>query len=277
MPPEGSGDRVWRCRLAEGYEVLIAGTKGSPLKTRCRAWRALIPFCGPSRHNCGCGRNPQGRRSYGRCRRSSAAVSFILRSRSERLLSKGTEKSRMKARMPSDGSGSGRASCGLCSACGGPDGEVCRWVRQPGSGQADIHDPQIALWNRSRFSAGKEARPASGRYRPPLDLQEMVDHSLGPLLILFFPQEEEFAQKMRVAEGMVTVVLQIGIPEVVDGAARKSGRMSAASMAWRSAPLVREVPGEPVGRDGVQQCRLPTARTPVRRSRPLRRWPPDRG
>jgi hypothetical protein len=49
----------------------------------------------------------------------------------------------------------------------------------------------------------------------------MVDHGLGPRLSVLLPQEDEFAQQMRVAEGVVAVILQVGAPEVVDGATLK--------------------------------------------------------
>jgi len=38
------GNWVGRCRLAEGYDVSMAGTKGLPAKTRRKASRAFSPF-----------------------------------------------------------------------------------------------------------------------------------------------------------------------------------------------------------------------------------------
>jgi hypothetical protein len=52
----------------------------------------------------------------------------------------------------------------------------------------------------------------------------MVDHQLGPLLVLLLPQEDQFAQEVRVAESVVAVVLEVGVPEVVDGAAPEVGQ-----------------------------------------------------
>ena len=60
------------------------------------------------------------------------------------------------------------------------------------------------------------------------------------------------SQEVRVAKGVVAVVLQVGVPEVVDGAAPEAGQDAGGVHGFASAPRVRKVPGEPAGRDGVQ-------------------------
>ena len=80
----------------------------------------------------------------------------------------------------------------------------------------------------------------------------MVDHRLGPLLVLLLPQEDQLAQEVRVAESVVAVVLEVGVPEVVDGAAPEVGQDVGGVHGFAPAPLVRKVPGEPAGRDGMQ-------------------------
>jgi len=80
----------------------------------------------------------------------------------------------------------------------------------------------------------------------------MVDHRRGPLLLLLLIEEDQFAHEVRVAESMLAVILQIGLPEVVDSATPE-GRKNAGNIhGFASAPLVREVPGQQGGRDGMQ-------------------------
>jgi hypothetical protein len=59
-------------------------------------------------------------------------------------------------------------------------------------------------------------------------------------------------QQVRGAEGMVAVALQAGVTEVVDGATVEVGQHVGSVHGFASAPLVREVPREPTGRDGVR-------------------------
>jgi len=57
---------------------------------------------------------------------------------------------------------------------------------------------------------------------------------------------------VRIAESVVTVVLDVGVPEVVDGAAPEVGQDIGGVHGFASAPLVCKVPGKPAGRDGMQ-------------------------
>jgi len=76
-------------------------------------------------------------------------------------------------------------------------------------GLAGFHDPQIALVASVKVLGrqGAEARVAEGIDRF-LDPHQMVDHRLGPLLVLLLPQEDQFAQEGRVAESVVAVYLR---------------------------------------------------------------------
>ena len=115
-------------------------------------------------------------------------------------------------------------------------------------GIAGFHDPPIALVESVEVLCrqGGEARVAGGIDRR-LDRQQMVDHRLGPLLALLLPQEDQFAQEVRVTESVVAVVLEVGVPEVVDGAAPEVGQDVGGVHGFAPAPLVRKVPGEPSG------------------------------
>ncbi len=106
---------------------------------------------------------------------------------------------------------------------------------------------------------GGETHAAGGVHRR-LDVQQMVDHGLGPRLVLLLPQEDQFAQEMGVAEGVAAVVRQVGVPEIVNGAAPEAGQDAGGVHGLAPASCVREIPGEPAGRDGVQPVQ--TARGP---------------
>ena len=54
-----------------------------------------------------------------------------------------------------------------------------------------------------------------------LDRPRRIDHVLSPGLRTLLPQEDTFAQQMRVAEGVPAVILQVGAPKVVDRSALK--------------------------------------------------------
>ena len=56
---------------------------------------------------------------------------------------------------------------------------------------------------------------------PLVHREQQVKHGFGPLLFLLFEQKHEFPQVMGVTEAVVTVIGEIGLPEVVDQAATK--------------------------------------------------------
>ena len=85
----------------------------------------------------------------------------------------------------------------------------------------------------ARSSAGGAARQSvAGGIDRRLDRQQMVDHRLGPLLVLLLPQEDQFAQEVRAYESVVAVVLEVGVK-------RSRGRRGPGSRAgcWRRSRL----------------------------------------
>ena len=85
---------------------------------------------------------------------------------------------------------------------------------------AGVDDLEVALVEpvEVRVRQRGEARIA-GRIDRGLDRQQMVDHGLGPRLMLFLPQEDEFALQVGVAERVGAVVLLVRPEEVMDGPA----------------------------------------------------------
>jgi len=57
---------------------------------------------------------------------------------------------------------------------------------------------------------------------------------------------------MTVAQGVVATVVEVGLPEVVDRAAPVLGQDPGGVHGLAPPPLVRAVPGQQPGRDGVQ-------------------------
>ncbi len=54
--------------------------------------------------------------------------------------------------------------------------------------------------------------------------EQAVDHGLGPGLVLLLVEEDEFAQQVGVADGVLAVVVEVGFPKVVDGATLEGGK-----------------------------------------------------
>ena len=65
-----------------------------------------------------------------------------------------------------------------------------------------------------------------------LDGEQVVDHGLGPNLLVLLVEEDEFAQQVGVAEGVGAVVFEVGFPEVVDGTALEGGQDAGGIRAW---------------------------------------------
>jgi len=84
-------------------------------------------------------------------------------------------------------------------------------------GVARVHYLKVAGVEAVEFRGGQGGSTGlPGGVDRRLDRQQMVDHGLGPRLRVLLPQEDEFAQQMRVREGVVAVILQVGNPEGVD-------------------------------------------------------------
>ncbi len=73
----------------------------------------------------------------------------------------------------------------------------------------------------------------SGGIDRVLDVPQALDHALGPPLLLLLPQKGQFTQKVRVAEGVVAVILNVGSQKLWPARPWNSGRTAAAFMASR--------------------------------------------
>ncbi len=85
-----------------------------------------------------------------------------------------------------------------------------------------------------------------------LDGEQVVDHGFGPNLLMLLVEEDEFAQQVGVAEGMLAVVFEVEFPEVADGTALESGQDAGGIHGFGAAFLMGMIPSEHLGADGVE-------------------------
>jgi len=141
-------------------------------------------------------------------------------------------------------------------------------------GVARVHYLQVAGVEAVEFRGGQGGSTGlPGGVDRRLDRQQMVDHGLGPRLRVLLPQEDEFAQQMRVREGVVAVILQVGAPEVVDGATLKVRQRGALWAGRRPWPRARVCHGRSTrSTSGSRRCAASAASR--WRARRFRRIPP---